>query len=105
MLIGPGHPDWQRLVVGLYVDHPLSLLSRTTIERQIYLVDQSGHEWYSPELVQYYRHLSDDRDHDLEPCVWCNSGDARYLDQVYMVFAAYACYVPTLVTASPRPPL
>ena len=75
MLIGPGHPDWTQLVLGLYLYHPLSQLGYTPVERQSFtILDTLSADWYSPELVQYHGHLRQFPDRDLQPCEWCDAG-------------------------------
>jgi hypothetical protein len=55
MLIGPGHPDWNRLIVGLYQNHPWALTSPNRLVCLCIIMDWRD-KWYTPEIIEYYDH-------------------------------------------------
>jgi hypothetical protein len=73
MLIGPGHEDWTDLIVALYMDHPVTLMRYETIERQRFIMVESGRNdvWFTEEAVQFYRHYGGD--HAPDNCSHCNA--------------------------------
>jgi hypothetical protein len=73
MLIGPGHPDWTELVVGLYCQHPLSLMSEGGDERW-YFITLCRDTWYTQDILDYYYHYGSPwQHHDQEGCRICEA--------------------------------
>lgn len=82
MLIGPGHPDWTRLVVDFYYNHPLTLLKYTTMERLSCIRRRSTctgrkKKWCTEEAVQLYNHHVCS-DYSPGGCVHCVSDPEEY---------------------------
>ena len=73
MLIGPGHPDWTRLIIGQYEDHPLGLLNMSAMERMSHMLGPRLKKWYTPESTEYFDHHVDDHHSDIPGCSYCQA--------------------------------